>query len=100
MHKTVSALPTEHWLRAGDATALLQRYPDLEPWETDRLVSIYPHLPMLHIALMTSDDELGPRLAAFQRDHRRRLRAPFRQFAVLLIPLVIMFVVMLWTILN
>jgi len=55
---------------------------------------------MLHIALMTSDEELGPRLAAFQRDHRRRLRAPFRQFAVLLIPLVIMFVVMLWTILN
>jgi hypothetical protein len=100
MHKTVSALPTEHWLRAGEATALLQRYPELAPWEIDRLVSIYPHLPMLHIALMTSDEELGPRLAAFQTNYGRRLRTPFRQFAVLLIPLAIMLVVVLWTIFN
>ena len=98
MHKTVSALPTEHWLRAGEATALLQRYPDLAQWEIDRLVSIYPHLPMLHIALMTSDDELEPRLAAFQRDYGRRLRTPFRQVVVLLVPLAIMFVVLLWTV--
>ena len=100
MHKTVSALPTEHWLRAGEATSLLQRYPDLSSWELDRLVSIYPHLPMLHVALMTADDELGPRLEAFQRNHRRRLRTPFRQLGGLLIPLAIMIVVMLWAILN
>lgn len=100
MHKTVSALPTEHWLRAGEATALLERYPDLLPWEVDRLVKIYPHLPMLHIALMTSDEELGPRLEAFQKDHRRRLRTPFRQLGGLLIALAIMFVVLLWAIFN
>jgi hypothetical protein len=100
MHKTVSALPTEHWLRAGEATALLERYPELLPWEVDRLVKIYPHLPMLHVALMTSDNELGPRLEAFQRDHGKRLRTPMRQYAGLLIPLAILFVVMLWAIFN
>ena len=100
MHKTVAALPTEHWLRAGEATALIQRYPELSAWEVDRLVKIYPHLPMLHVALMTSDDELAPRLEAFQRDHGRRLRIPFRQLGGLLIPLAIMFVVLLWAIFN
>jgi len=100
MHKTVSALPTEHWIRAGEATALLQRYPEIATWEVGKLVKIYPHLPMLHIALMSSDDELGPRLAAFQKDHGKRLRTPFRQVAGLLIPLGIMFAVLLWAIIT
>ena len=100
MHKTVAALPTEHWLRAGEATALLERYPDLLPWEIDRLVKIYPQLPMLHVALMTSDEELGPQLEAFQRDHGKRLRTPFRQYGGLLIPPGILFVVLLWAIFS
>jgi hypothetical protein len=100
MHKTVSALPSEHWIRASEATAHLQRYPDLSPGEIDRLVIIYPNLLMLHVALMTSDDELGPRLEAFQRDHGKRLRTPLRQLVPLLIPLAIMVLVLLWTVLN
>ena len=100
MHKTVSALPTEHWIRASEATALHQRYHDLSPREIDRLLIIYHNLPMLHVALMTSDDELGPRLEAFQRDHGKRLRTPLRQLAPLLIPVAIMLLVLLWTVFN
>lgn len=100
MHKIVSGLPTEHWARAGEATSLLERYPDLSPREIDRLVNIYPDLPMLHVALMTSDDELAPRLEAFHADHGKRLRTPFRQLLPLLIPVAMLLVVSLWTILR
>jgi hypothetical protein len=100
MHRTVSALPTEHWLRAREATALLKRYPGLLPPDVDRLVSIYQHLPMLHLALMISDDELGPRLEAFNRDHGKRLRTHFGLPGGLLIPLAVLLVVLLWGVFN
>jgi len=98
MHKTVTALPTQHWERAGEATALLRRYPNLSSREVDTLIAIYPHLPMLHVALMTSDDELSPRLEAFHKDHRKQLRTPFRQLLALLIPVAMLLVALLWAI--
>jgi hypothetical protein len=35
------------------------------------------------MALMISDSELAPKLDRFRKDHRRQLRTPFRQYAVL-----------------
>ena len=100
LQKFVSALPNEHWIRAEEATAILERYPDATSDEITRLVTIYPHLPMLHIALMTSDDELRPRLEAFQTDHGRRIRTPFNQIRGLLLPLALLLIVLVWLILN
>ncbi|HEY1144417.1 MAG TPA: hypothetical protein VGE68_10370 [Sphingomicrobium sp.] len=62
------------------------------------MVSIYPHLPMLHVALLTSDDDLGPRLEEFRKNHGKRLRTPFRQFAGFLLPMAILLVVLCWSI--
>lgn len=97
MHKIVTALPTEHWTHAEEATGILERYPNVSTDEVSRLVSIFPHLPMLHVALMTSDDELRPRLEAFQKDHGRRIRTPFKQLRGFLAPIALLLIVLLWT---
>lgn len=100
MQNSAAHLPTAAWEIAGEATELVRRYPDLRTEEVDRLVEIYPRLPMLHLALMASDDQLAPRLEDFQKKHRRRIRTPFRQYASFLIPVVLFAVVLVWTVLN
>ena len=100
MHKIVSALPNEHWVRAEEATAILERYPDVTSDEVTRLVTIYPYLAMLHVALMTSDDELRPRLEAFQKDHGRRIRNSFSQVRGMLLPFALLLIVLVWVIYN
>ena len=94
MHNSVSALPTQHWAVAEEATELIQQYPDLSKKEIERLVILYPRLPSLHVALMLSDEDLRPRLEAFRRAHAERLRPPLRHFGVFLIPIGIMLVVL------
>lgn len=88
---------TTGWAVASEATQLIDRYPDLDPTDLDRLIDIYPQLPMVQLALMSSDEELAPRLEAFKRDHRKRIRTPFHQYGALMIPVVLMAMVVLWT---
>jgi hypothetical protein len=85
---------------AKEVHALVARYPNLNPEETDRLIEIYRNLPMLQIALMASDEHLAPNLASFQRNHRGRIRTPFRQYSVFLIPVAILAIVVIRTVLG
>ena len=97
MQVSAGNLQIAAWRAAEQATALIERYPDLTPEEVDALVAIYLRLPPLHLALMASDEDLAPRLEAFQKAHGRRIRPPLRQYAVLLIPVLLMAVVLVWS---
>lgn len=96
MQISAANLPIAAWGFAEQATELIERYPDLTSDEIETLVAIYPLLPPLHLALMASDVDLAPRLEAFRKAHRRRIRTPFRQYTPLLIPLLLMAVVLVW----
>jgi len=56
--------------------SLLSRYPALDARELDTLIETFPRLAILDVGLLSADDRLGPRLDAFQRDHRKRLKPP------------------------
>ena len=96
MQTSASDLPVAAWSLAGEANELVGKYPDLTSAELERLIAIHPRLPMLHLALLASDDELAPRLEAFQKKYRRRIRTPFRQYASFFIPIAMLAVVALW----
>ena len=100
MQNSAGDWPVATWKLAHEATELVERYPHLGAEEVDRLVDIYPRLPMLHLALMASDENLAPRLEAFQKKHRRRIRTPFRQYAAFLIPILMLAVVIVWNLIN
>jgi hypothetical protein len=89
-------MPTASWKLADEATVLIRRYPAISDAEADRLVAIYPKLPMLQLAMMSSDEELSPRLEAFRRDHAGRLRVPARHIAGLLSPMLLVAIVAIW----
>lgn len=96
MPTAITDMPTAGWKLADEATVLVRRYPAISAADADRLVAIYPKLPMLQIAMMSSDEELAPRLEAFRRDHASRLRVPPRHVAGLLSPLLLMTIVVIW----
>ena len=100
MQNSAAPWPTSAWDLAEEATGLVERYPHLQSAEVERLVAIYPRLPMLHLALMASDEKLAPRLEAFQKKHRRRIRTPFRQYAAFLIPILLLAIIIVWTVIN
>ena len=58
---------------ATEAEALLRRYPELGGRELERLVAIFPGLPVLDIGLMSMDADLSSKLDRFRRDHADRL---------------------------
>jgi hypothetical protein len=97
MQPSAADLPVAVWALAEEASALVGKYPNLTPGELERLIAIHPNLPMLHLALLASDDELAPRLEAFQNKYRRRIRTPFRQYAAIFIPVAMLAVVALWS---
>ena len=99
MQTSATDIPVAVWALAEEASALVGKYPDLTPGELERLIAIHPRLPMLHLALMTSDEQLAPRLEAFQKKYRRRIRTPFRQYASFFIPIAMLAVIALWNIL-
>jgi hypothetical protein len=66
-----------------EARELIRRYPNLSETELARLINLYRELSALDMALMLSDERLGPKLDRFSADHRSRIRAPFRHFAAL-----------------
>ena len=66
-----------------EAARLLNRYPALSEIELARLINLYRLLPALDVALILSDDMLAPKIDQFSKDHRAKIRIPFRQYAVL-----------------
>ena len=100
MQVSAANLPIAAWRAAEHATGLIERYPDLTSEEVDTLVAIYPRLPPLHLALMASDEDLALRLEAFRKAHGRRIRTPLRQYAALLVPVLLMAVVLVWSAMN
>jgi hypothetical protein len=60
----------------AEVTGLLRRYPELGRAETRRLIEGFRKLPILEAALLTTDDQLRPRLDAFRRDHKWAIRPP------------------------
>lgn len=69
---------------AEQVSELIERYPQLSPTELSRAISLYRQLSALDMALMLSDEALAHKLDRFYKDNWRKLRTPFRQYAVLL----------------
>ena len=65
-----------------EAARLLSRYPALSEIELARLINLYRRLPALDVALILSDDKLARKVDQFSKDHRSKVRIPFRQYAV------------------
>lgn len=61
---------------------LVARYPNLSEIELERLIERYRELSALDMALMISDAELASKLDQFYKDHGRRLRMAFRDYAI------------------
>ena len=78
---------------AVEATRLISRYPDLTGAELDRLIDIYPRLPILDVGLMTSDPSISTRLDAFCRDHGRKLKhSPVGLLLFMIVPLAVVLI--------
>ena len=71
--------------KTQEAERLLARYPYLHPFELARLVAIFPELPLIDKAVMTADDALSEKLAAFYRDHGDKLSVSSRILSLVLI---------------
>lgn len=69
--------------RFEEASELLSRYPHLAEIELARLINLYRGFSAADMALIMSNDRLAPMLDRFSRDHRSKLRTPFRQYAAL-----------------
>lgn len=65
------------------AAELLASYPDLAKPQLDELIAMFPRLSALDLALMMSDDQVGPRLEAFCATHRERLGPSLADYAVI-----------------
>lgn len=83
-----------------EATVLVRRYPQISSEEEDRLLAIYPRLPIVQLALMSSDEELAPRLQAFRKAHARRVKPRPRDIAPLFAPVFLLAIALAWAILN
>ena len=68
---------------AEDVASLISRYPNLSEYDLARLINSYRALSALDAALIISDENLGPKLDGFFKDHRSKIRTPFRQYAIL-----------------
>lgn len=66
------------------ASELIDRHPNLSETELALLINLYRELSALDMALMISDEQLGPKVDRFFADHRSKIRTPLRQYAALL----------------
>lgn len=72
-----------------DVEMLLARYPRLDEQELARLIETFPLLPLIDRAVITADEQLSGKLAAFYRDHRRELEVPIAfLFVSLILPII------------
>lgn len=84
---------------ALEIEALIARYPALSEHELDRLISIFPRLPILDVGLMTADQQLAPKLDAFHAAHGHRLRTPLSHIAIIFAVPVIYLLIAAWILL-
>jgi hypothetical protein len=80
------------------ARALLARYPNLSETELTALIELYRRFSALDTALLLSDQELAPRLDRFTSENRSRVRVPFRQYAGLVVYILLTLGVLAWAI--
>ena len=64
--------------------ALLGRYPNLSGQELAELIALFPKLRILDHGLMTADSLLSGKLADFEREHGRKLKAPLSSLILFL----------------
>ena len=83
-------------MRREEAGDLIRRYPNLSEIELARLINLYREFSALDMALTMSDEELAPRLDRFSADHRSKIRTPFRQYAALILYLVLTIIALAW----
>lgn len=69
---------------AAAVERLLLRYPSLTSDELQTLITLFPKLPMIDMALMTADARLDEPLAAFHRDHGHIFNAPVKTLVLML----------------
>ena len=69
--------------RLDQAAGLLNRYPNLQTHELARLIELYRGMSALDIAKLLSDTKTAPVLGRFHAEQRENIRAPFREYAVL-----------------
>jgi hypothetical protein len=58
------------------AEELLGRYPNLGEREVAELINLFPHVPILDLGLMRTDDRLSGKIARFESDHGSKLGTP------------------------
>jgi hypothetical protein len=96
------ALPRAQAEPAGtsveQARELIGRYPNLSEVALARLVNLYRNLSALDMALMLSDERIAPSLDRFSREHRSKVRKPFRQYAGLLMYGILTIGVVIWAV--
>lgn len=80
------------------ATELVERYPNLSEIELARLINLYRELSALEVALLMSDNELGPRLGKFVADNRSKVRTPFREYGMFVLIAVLAVVLVFWSV--
>lgn len=71
--------------RTQKAERLLACYPRLEEQELAWLIDIVPTLPLIDRAVMTADERLSTKLAAFYRDHGDKLQVPIAALSLFLL---------------
>lgn len=82
------------------ASDLLDRYPDLSEAELARLIGTYRKMSTVDIALMLSDETLGPKLQRFAKDHKRAIKAPFRDYAFIVVLALTGIAVVAWNVIS
>lgn len=82
------------------AAELLNRYPHVTRPERELLIAIFPKLSNVDIAMMLSDEALGPKLEAFRRDNAASIRTPIRQYAVLVFIAVLGVLGVIWSLMG
>jgi hypothetical protein len=76
----------------------LRRYPAISDLERTVLIGGLPQLSNLDIAFMLSDPEVGPKLERFRAEHKRQTRLPFRDYAALLVLIIVTFVLIVYSV--
>ena len=85
---------------AEEVQMLLVHYPHLSDDALDRLIAIYPRLPVLDAGLITADERLAPKLDAFHDAHGHRIRMPLSHVMVILAVPLFYLAVVAWFLLR
>jgi hypothetical protein len=80
---------------------LISRYPNLSEGELAEIISLFPSLPILDRAIMTADNNLSGKLAAFEQDHHKAFKAPLSSLILFMaVPVVVAIFVAAFMLLN